>query len=242
MRVPAKPDDILEIYVDESSQNKHRYLVLGAVVVQLTNSQIINDLIAKARLPELPFNEIKWTKVSTAKLPAYTRVVDVLFDRPDELHFHSLFVDTTKHNHKKFNQGDSEMGFNKEVYQLANKVGRMYDAYYFHLYPDYRDTKSLPEELRLNLNRGAAKRGDERDWPIRRCQFRDSKQIQILQLVDVIVGAIAFQLNGHDKVQDANPAKIVLAKYVMQRAGIADILKGTARTGKFTVWPRLLMK
>jgi hypothetical protein len=46
MRVPAKPDDILEIYVDESSQNKHRYLVLGAVVVQLTNSQIINDLIA----------------------------------------------------------------------------------------------------------------------------------------------------------------------------------------------------
>jgi len=73
------------------------------------------------------------------------------FLRPDELHFHSLFVDTTKQNHKKFNQGDSEIGFNKEVYQLANKVGRMYDAYYFHLYPDYRDTKSFPEELRLIL-------------------------------------------------------------------------------------------
>jgi hypothetical protein len=79
MRVPAKPEGILEIYVDESSQNTHRYLVLGAVVVQLTNSKIINDLIAKARLPELPFNEIKWTKVSKAKLAAYTRVVDVLF-------------------------------------------------------------------------------------------------------------------------------------------------------------------
>jgi hypothetical protein len=83
------------------------------------------------------------------------------FLRPDELHFHSLFVDTTKQNHKKFNQGDSEIGFNKEVYQLANKVGRMYDAYYFHLYPDYRDTKSFPEELRLILNRGAAKQGDK---------------------------------------------------------------------------------
>jgi hypothetical protein len=33
--------------------------------------------------------------VSRAKLPAYKRIVDVLFDSPDLLHFHSLFVDTT---------------------------------------------------------------------------------------------------------------------------------------------------
>jgi hypothetical protein len=242
MRVPAKPEDIIEAYIDESSQNKHRFLVLGVVIFRMTSAQKFNDLIATARLPELPQGEAKWTKVSKAKLAAYKRLVDVLFDNPEEIHFHSLFVDTTQQDHKSYNEGDEEIGFNKEVYQLANKIGRLCPDDYFHLYPDYRDTKNSPEELRLILNRGAAKRGDKRDWPIRRCQFRNSKLTPPLQLTDIITGAIAFQLNGHDKAENANPAKIELAKYIMQRAGIADVTKGTARTGKFTIWPRQLKK
>lgn len=176
MRVPAKPEDIVEVYVDESSQNKHRYLVIGAIVLQLRHSGNVIDLIKKARLPELPKGEAKWTKVSKSKLAAHKRLVDIFFDHAEDIHFHSLYVDTTKQDHKKFNSGDSEIGFNKELYQLANKVGRIYAEPYFHIYPDHRNTKSSPEELRLILNRGATKRGDKRDWPVRRCQFRDSKE------------------------------------------------------------------
>jgi hypothetical protein len=242
MRVPAKPEDLLEVYVDESSQNKHRFLVLGAVVFELIDAQRIIDLIAKARLPELPNGEAKWTKVSKAKLAAYKRLVDVLFDNLQDVHFHSLFVDTTLLDHKKFNEGDSEIGFNKEIYQLANKVAKLYPSKYFHLYPDYRDTKNSPEELRLILNRGCAKRGDKRDWPVRRCQFRNSKITLPLQLTDVLIGAIAFQLNGHNKAPNANPAKIELANCIMKRAGITDITKGTARAARFSVWPRQLRK
>lgn len=242
MRIPAKPEDIAEVYADESSQNKHKFLVLGAIVVPFLERAAIEQKIIKARLPELPNGEVKWTKVSRSKLPAYKRIVDVLFDHPDNLQFHSLHVDTTQQDHKKYNRGDSEIGFNKELYQLANKIGQLYPKHYFHLYPDYRDTKNSPEELRLILNRGAAKRGDERDWPIRRTQFRDSKQTHILQMADIIIGSIAFQLNGHGRVQGANPAKIELAKYITDRAGIRDIEKGTARTGKFTVWPRRLKR
>jgi hypothetical protein len=75
------------------------------------------------------------------------------------------FVDTTQQDHKRYNDGDSETGFNKEIYQLANKIGQLYSRGYFHIYPDYRDTKNTPEELRLILCRAAAKRGDKRDWP-----------------------------------------------------------------------------
>lgn len=84
MRVPAKPEDIIEAYIDESSQNKHRFLVLGAVIFRMTSAQKFNDLIGTARLPELPQGEAKWTKVSKAKLAAYKRLVDVLFDNPEE--------------------------------------------------------------------------------------------------------------------------------------------------------------
>lgn len=242
MRVPAKPDDIVEIYADESSQNKHRYLVLGAIVVPMLDTPDLIEAINKARLPELPQGEAKWTKVSQAKLAAYKRMADVFFDNQERWHFHSLFVDTTRQNHKKFNDGDNEIGFNKELYQLANKVGQLYSKVYFHLYPDYRDTKSTPEELRQILCHGARKRGDPRDWLVRRCQFRDSKKTVPLQLVDILIGAIAYQLNGHDRAAEANPAKVELGKYIMTRARISNIANGTARIAKFSVWPRKLRK
>lgn len=242
MRVPAKPEEIIEVYADESSQNKHRYLVLGAIVVPLLETPDLIDAIKKARLPELPEGEAKWTKVSNAKLAAYKRMVDVVFDHQEKWHFHSLFVDTTQQNHKKYNEGDSEIGFNKELYQLANKIRQLYAKEYFHIYPDYRDTKSAPEELRVILCQGAKKRGDRRDWPVRRCQFRDSKKTIPLQVADILIGAIAYQLNGHDKAQEANPAKVELAQYIMKRASITDITKGTVRAAKFSVWPRQLRK
>jgi hypothetical protein len=242
MRVPAKPEEIIEVYADESSQNKHRYLVLGAIIVDLISTPELIEAIRKARLPELPQGEAKWVKVSRAKLAAYKRMVNVVFDNQDRWHFHSLFVDTTQQDHKRFNDGDSEIGFNKELYQLANKVGQLYSDVYFHLYPDYRDTKNSPEELRQILCQGAKKRGDKRDWLVRRCQFRDSKKTAPLQVADILIGAIAYQLNGHDKAADASPAKIELAQYIMTRAGITDIRNGTARAAKFSVWPRKLRK
>lgn len=241
MRVPANPDEILEIYLDESSQTKHRYLVLGAVVVELQRADELSDLIMQARLPDLPAKEAKWQKVSRTKLAAYKRVVDVFFDNPDLVHFHSLFVDTSKQNHRKFNSGDKETGFNKEVYLLGMKVAtRLYTQKIFHLYPDYRNCVQQPDELRLILNRGCQKSGDKRDWPFRRSQFRDSSETLPLQLTDILTGSIAYQLNGHNNAPDASPAKVELCRYIMERAKVADVFKGTAIAAKFTIWPRQL--
>jgi hypothetical protein len=241
MRVPAKPEEIVEVYLDESSQTKHRYLVLGAIIVEYVRSAELATLIMQARLPDLPAKEAKWVKVSRTKLPAYKRIVDVFFDNPELVHFHSLFVDTSQQDHRKFNAGDAETGFNKEVYQLGMKIAmRLYGKHIFHLYPDYRNCVQTPEELRLILNRGCQSKNDKRDWPFRRAQFRDSAATLQLQLADILNGAIAYHLNGHHKAANASPAKTELARYVMERAKIADVSKGTAITGKFTVWPRRL--
>jgi hypothetical protein len=204
----------------------------------MTDITALNAAIMKARLPELPQDEAKWTKVSKKKLSAYKRVVDVLFS--EDVHFHSLVVDTTRLDHKRFNSGSREIGFNKEIYQLAMKCARLYSAALFHLYPDSRETTQKPEDLRLMLNRGCRKGGDKRDWPFRRCQFRDSKTTLPLQLVDIIIGGLAYRLNGHDKKEKASPAKSDLASYILQRAKITDPFKDTARSADFTIWHRKL--
>ena len=62
--VAPKPDEIAEIYIDESIQNNHHYLVVGCVVTMLNEASNLTAMIAKARLPELPAGEVKWSKVS----------------------------------------------------------------------------------------------------------------------------------------------------------------------------------
>ena len=237
---PPDPKNIIEIYVDESSQTKHRFLVLGAVVVPLSGIRKLNELIVKARQPELPEKEAKWVRVSSKKLVAYKRIVNVLLENRDHFQFHSLYVTAFMLNHQKYNAGSREIGFNKEIYQLSMKVARLYPDRLFHLYPDHRETTQKPEDLRLILNRGCRKRGDNRDWPFRRCQFRDSKTTLSLQLTDILIGAIAYRLNGHAEAENAAPAKKELSDYILKRAGIADVFKGTMPAAKFSIWPRKL--
>ena len=198
--------------------------------------------LAQVRLPQLPHGELKWGKISNSKINAYGRTVKAFFDAPalKPFHFHSLVVDTHALDHKKYNSGSREIGFNKELYNLATKFARLYDDRLFHLYPDYRDTNQKPEDLRSILNHGRRKSGDNRDWPFRRCQFRNSKDTPLLQLVDLLTGAVAWSVNGHAAAPDASEAKTRIANYVLKRAGIADALKGTAMTGKFTIWIRRL--
>lgn len=200
--------------------------------------------LAKARLPELPHGEMKWGKVSTSKLKAYRRFVDCFFDATEfrGVHFHSIVVDTFGIDHQRHNDGSSDIGFNKELYQLATKFRRIYPDNYFHLYPDERDTSQKPSDLRNILNAGANKSGDKRDWPFRRCHFRDSKLTPSLQLVDIMLGALAFAVNGHDKAVGRSEAKCSLSAYILQRAGVQRPMIDTSMKGKFTVWHRQLQR
>lgn len=235
--------EVYELYIDESSQTKHRFLVLGGIIVEAPLTSSLEEELSLARRPELPAGELGWTKVSRTKLDGYKRFVDVFFNnryRVRPLEFHSLVVDMHRVRDKDFNQGSREVGFNKEIFQLCTKFARLYPQRFFYTYLDSRQTKSSTEELRLILNRHRAKRGDPRDWPFRRIHFRDSSKLQILQLVDVLLGGIAYRVNGHHLAADASPAKVELSRHILERAGIVNVAIDTPIRGKFTVWHRRL--
>lgn len=237
----ADINQVSDVFIDESSQTKHRYLVLGGVIVPASQTNALSVGLMNARLPQLPAGEAKWTKVSRTKINAYRRLVDFFFSpEAGDCHFHSLVVDTHRIDHVKFNDGDKEIGFNKEVYQLAMKFGRLYPDRLFHIYPDYRDTNQNPDDLRLILNRGTNKKGDGRDWPYRRCHFRRSHDCLPLQLTDILIGAIAYHINGHHEAANASAAKLELMRHVMDRAQIQTPARDTNVGGKFTIWHRQL--
>jgi hypothetical protein len=242
-RPPIDLEQVAEIYIDESSQTKHKYLVLGALVVCAAQTPALSDALLASRLPELPKGEIGWVKVSKSKLGAYQRFVDVFFDnplKPEPIQFHTLVVDTEKLKDKIFNDGSREIGFNKEIFQLCSKCARIYTNPIFHVYPDKRQTGTPTEELRLILNRALSKKGDKRDWPFRRVHFRDGLDSQALQLVDVLLGALAYRLNGHCDAPGASPAKCALSAHVLDKAFVKNPFRDTAPRGTFTIWHRQL--
>lgn len=241
-RIPPDPRSIFDVYCDESSQTRHRYMIMGGIILQQIQVEAANARIAEVRLPELPQGEMKWGSVSTGKYAAYQRVVDAFFDDPvfAAADFHSSVVDTWNQDHVGFNEGNREVTFNKELYQLATKFARLYPDRLFHLYPDNRDTSQLPGRLREILNWGRRKKGDRRDFPYRRCHFRKSHETPILQVVDVLLGGLAYRVNGHHTAAGASPSKVRLSSHILNRAGVADPMVDTAMGGKFTIWYRQL--
>lgn len=240
---PADAGFLHDIYVDESSQTKHRFLCLGGLLLRGTHAGAFNAAVEEARLPELPHGELAWTKVSAAKLPAYRRVVDAAFalmHGPPCHEFHMLVVDTWKLKHALYNDGDREVGFSKEVYQLCQKFGRLHRTARFHVYLDRRSTNDNTDALRDLLNHGIRRKQPNRPWPFRRVHFRDSSTCLPIQVVDVLLGAVAFHLNGHRLAAGASAAKCALSDHVLHRAGIADVHRDTAMTGPFTIWHRQL--
>lgn len=227
-----------DLYVDESSQTQHRYLVVGGIAVNPGDVEEFTQRISQARLPELPHGEMKWTKVSPGKIAAYERVVDAFFEmnRQTIAHFHCLIADTSRMDHKAYNDGSKEIGFSKMIYQILIKFGRIY-RHPLYVYLDNRTTQQTPEQLRLICNRGLMRENPAYDWPYRRMVFRDSKASQILQVNDLLLGAIAARRNEHHLREGASEAKASLSARILAHAGIASVTFDTpAHKRHFGVW------
>lgn len=241
--MPTFPDSYVDVYVDESSQTKHRYLALGAMVVPTRYAAMFREVVALARLPELPYGEMAWTKVSRSKLEAYRRSVDSFFKPEPELNniqFHSIIIDTHKIKDSSFNGGSREIGFNKEIYQLLLKTFRLNSGKLMNVYLDSRNTPIPLGELRSVLNNGARRFKRDADWPFRRVQFRESHVCNCLQIVDILLGAVAFHVNGHRQSESASVHKADLSDHILRSARVRDPFRDTATAGRFTIWHRQL--
>ncbi|MCO5092030.1 DUF3800 domain-containing protein [Bosea sp. (in: a-proteobacteria)] len=243
MSAPASQENYVDVYVDESSQTKHRFLALGAMVVPSRHADLFRELIAEARWPELPHGEMAWTKVSRSKLPAYRRSVEAFFAPAPELNgiqFHSIIIDTSKIRDSSFNGGSREIGFNKEIYQLLLKVFRLNSSKLMNVYLDSRNTPIPLTELKSVLNNGARRYRRDADWPFRRVHFKESHTCNCLQIVDILLGSVAFHVNGHRQKEGASPHKSELSDHILRLARVRDAMRDTAMAGRFTIWHRQL--
>lgn len=235
---------IYHIYCDESRQCQHRYMVIGGIILEESHVKAFENTMTKYRQETNVTQELKWSKISASYLNKYKRFVDYFFAliNNDKIHFKCIIVDTHQIQHKKYSGGDKELSFYKMYYQLLLhkflvKYYRDEDKSKFIICMDNRTSSYSLTEFRDILNRGFVKKTDIQYHPVANVEARDSKKSEVIQINDLILGAIGFQKNGIHLVDGSSAPKKELAKYISNGAGMADLTKNTSwGQHRFEIW------
>ncbi len=186
---------IYNIYCDESChmENDHQQvMILVAVWCPLEKSQELSKRLReiKGRHGIRSEFETKWTKISPAKKDFYIDLIDYFFDN-EHLHFRALIIpDKSMLQHKKFGQ-DHDTWYYKMYFDMLKIILSPDDCY--RLYLDIKDTrgaskvKKLHDVLCNNMY-------DFQRRIIERVQIVRSHEVELLQLADLLIGAISINI------------------------------------------------
>jgi hypothetical protein len=238
------------IYADESRQCKDRFMVLGGLIAEASDVPRFEATMAEFRQETKMFGELKWSKVTDKKSKEYQLFVEYFFTLldADTLRFHCVVLDNHQINHRKFNQGDKELGFYKFYYQLLlHCFGKKYCGHgeddHFVLHLDHRTTHYKLGTLKKVLNNGMKKDFQIDSQPFRSIEPKNSKESELIQINDIVLGAIGFQKNDYDLRPNTRQSKKDLAALIAKKAGITNLKGDTPRkSNRFTIWNFVLRK
>ena len=144
-------NQVFNIYCDESchlENDRQPVMVLGAVWCLQDKAREIAVRIREIKKAHgLPAGfEMKWSKVSPAKLSFYMDILNYYFD-DDDLHFRGWVADKRRLRHDRFGQAHDDWYF-KMMFGLLEPLLTP-DARY-RLYLDKKDTRSARKVAKLH--------------------------------------------------------------------------------------------
>ena len=196
------PPTDFHVFCDES-HTEHRFMVYGGIVIPSRDTAKFDAEVNAWRARSNMTGELKWTKVTDQRLPKYRSLLDLYFAnvRRDGPHFKAAVFDMSQVNYKKYHRGDKELGFYKFYYQfLLHKFGQYAktEQHKLYIYLDERSTKYKLSELRKILNNGIKKKHGHPIDVVFTLRPLGSKKSNVMQIADVLVGAVGWTINGKD--------------------------------------------
>jgi len=187
----------IEIYCDESNQQllaksetgRIRYFLIGGLWLPSSKRQSFKEGIAHIRDEFNCRGEIKWNAVCPSKLSFYLRLIDFFFAQGLDLRFRCIVVNSQKVDLERYHDADQELGFYKFCYQfLKNWIED------FNTYSIFFDAKTNRKRGRLQ-NLEMFLRQSNRLAKITGIQALPSKEVAMIQLADLILGAVSAKFN-----------------------------------------------
>ncbi|MCQ2201082.1 MAG: DUF3800 domain-containing protein [Bacteroidales bacterium] len=201
------------IYCDESCHIEHdhkKYMFLGSISCAYPQVKRHVMRIKAFKKKHNFYAEIKWSNVSMSKLKFYIDLIDYFFDT--DLRFRVVGVDKSR---IKCDAGNTYDDFYyKMYYQLLNH--KISNTNNYNVYLDIKDSLSACKVRKLkeilNVKYSA----------FRNVQNIRSEESLLLQLTDLIMGAIAYNANMEDKQNDA---KVQIINRIKKHADTIDLCK-----------------
>ena len=186
--------ELFNIYCDESchlENDKHSAMVLGAVWCPESKATQLNQKIAaiKKQYKFSRYFEIKWTKISSGKLEFYRELITFFFDQNDLNYRAWIISDKAILKHETHQQTHDDWYYKMYFYLLRN-IFRSGNEY--HIYLDIKDTRGRKKLQKLHEVLINAKYDFNRKM-ITKMQHVHSHDIGLLQLTDLITGAISYK-------------------------------------------------
>lgn len=207
--------EVINVYCDESChlENDHqKAMVLGALWcrrdVAATVAERLREIKERHGLSRQ--FETKWTKVSPAKTQFFLDVIDYFFDDA-ELHFRALIVpDKARLQHAAFSQTHDDWYY-KMYFELLKVV--IDPQFRYHIYLDQKDTRGTIKIARLHEILANAHYDFSREI-IERIQTVRSHEVQLVQLADLLIGAVSYANRG----LRTSMAKLTIVERIRRRS------------------------
>jgi len=223
---------LYNVYCDESCHLEHDrqpIMALGAIWCPKDAARRLSTELRDIKSRHRARGELKWSKISVARLPFYLELVDwFLAEQP--LHFRGLVVlDKQNLDHAAFNQNDHDLFYYKMQFSLLNKILSPDSRYAIYL--DVKDTRSrlkltkLKEVLCNNVY-------DFTSDMIGHIQNIHSHESELMQVADFLTGALAYR---HRELS-GNAAKMQVIEHLESRFGRSLLHATSLREQKLNIF------
>ncbi len=225
--------NVFNVYCDESCHLEHdreSAMVLGAVWCPYkTTKDIFCDIKNIKKEHGLDKNfEIKWTKVSPAKLNFYSDLVDYFFSNKN-LHFRCLVVpDKTKIDHGRFDQ-DHDTWYYKIYFDLLKAIFNPNSKY--RIYIDIKDTNGGAKIKKLHKVLCNKYYDFDRE-KIEKIQIVKSDEVVLVQLADLLIGALSYA----NRKLSTSSAKTSLVEKIKELSGYGLQKSTLVQEDKFNIF------
>lgn len=206
------------LYCDESThipEDGKPYMIISYVSCPYPHMKIHMEHFKLLRDKHKFKGELKWSNISKSQYEFYSDVIDYFFST--DLSFRAVIVDKSKIDENRKGYTHSDFYF-LMYYQLI--YHKLNPDYKYNIYLDIKDTCSQKKLAKLGtmLNKNNN---------IRNLQFIKSYESYLMQLTDVLMGAINYHIRGLNKVT----AKMNIIEKIKFYSNL-DLTRSTAKYEK----------
>lgn len=196
------------VYIDESGHTNdpnNDVMVLGALWVSASQLSLLTDAVRtiKKKHDIPPHREIKWTKVSSAKLDYYIDLVDAFFGI-EQVNYRAVIIDKSKIDYEAHGKTSDDFYYTMQ-YLLVRTIAekRLGDI---RLFLDYKDTWSGMQTAKLAKYLNNTRSLNNR---LLSAQPLRSHEVIGLQLSDLFTGAVMYANRPIEKQLSSAKKQIV---------------------------------